>query len=59
MADALVEGGVFGAVVDGQVDVDRRDFDGRHDVVEVELAQVVLVLRGAGALGVEPGVEDG
>ena len=58
VADALVERRSVGAVVDRQVDVDRRDLDGRHDVVEVELAQVVLVLRGAGALGVQPGVED-
>ena len=58
VADALVERRGVGAVVDRQVDVDRGDLDGRHDVVEVELAQVVLVLRGAGALGVQPGVED-
>ena len=58
VADALVEGRAFGAVIDGQVDVDGGDLDGGHDVVDVELAQVFLVGLGAGALRVQPGVED-
>ena len=58
MADALVEGRAFGAVIDGQVDVDGGDLDGGHDVVDVELAQVFLVGLSARALRVQPGVED-
>ena len=58
VADALVEGRGFGAVVDGEVDVDGGDLDGGHDVVDVELTQVFLVGLGAGALRVQPGVED-
>ena len=58
VADALVEGRAFGAVVDGQVDVDGGDLDGGHDVVDVELTQVFLVGLGARALRVQPGVED-
>ena len=59
MADPLIEGRRVGAVVDRKIDVDGWDLDGRHDVIQVKLGEVFLILGGVGALRIQPGVKDG
>ena len=46
-------------MVDGQAHVDGGDDDLGHDRVDVHLVEIGLVLRGVGALRLEPGVKDG
>ena len=46
-------------MIDRKADIGRRDLNGCHHGVDIELRKIVAVLRSVGALRFQPGIQNG